>query len=487
MKDLSLFYEYLFNYLNEKLFTGNDFTIACNLQIKCIMKKGTVVILFLALIANSYSQDSRIDNSRMILHAAKDDRQKFTATKDLFYAYVYSFPDSDSALAYLKQSMLLARKLRSDTALAEVYLQYSANALVMGNYPAALQYSFEALKFAERTGYFLIIAGSYGAIADVYLEQSDYNRAISYLKKSLAISEQHYTLPSAPPLANNDTLRTYTTKTYKLAEAYARAGQLDSALKYVSITDFGWSWLNVKWPSLLYIYGNIYDKKGDHSKAIRYYHEGIASALYFNINKDLIDIYNALAGTYQNLQRWDSSIYYCNKVMEAGKATKYPVGELKAIKLLAGAYKFKNNIDSTSKYFELALAVNDSLFNQDKLSQIQTIAFNEQLRQQDIEEAGQKRTYRFRIYTLAAGILFLMILLIVLYRNNMEQKKAKVRIQESYTKLKAAQQQLIQSEKMASLGELTAGIAHEIQNPLNFVNNFSEVNKELIDELKDES
>ena len=59
-------------------------------------------------------------------------------------------------------------------------------------------------------------------------------------------------------------------------------------------------------------------------------------------------------------------------------------------------------------------------------------------------------------------------------------------LKQSLEDLKATQSQLIQSEKMASLGELTAGIAHEIQNPLNFVNNFSEVNKELIDELVDE-
>jgi signal transduction histidine kinase/ligand-binding sensor domain-containing protein len=57
-------------------------------------------------------------------------------------------------------------------------------------------------------------------------------------------------------------------------------------------------------------------------------------------------------------------------------------------------------------------------------------------------------------------------------------------IEKAYTELKSTQAQLIQSEKMASLGELTAGIAHEIQNPLNFVNNFSEVNLELAAELK---
>jgi len=59
-------------------------------------------------------------------------------------------------------------------------------------------------------------------------------------------------------------------------------------------------------------------------------------------------------------------------------------------------------------------------------------------------------------------------------------------LQNTLNELRLTQEQLVHSEKMASLGELTAGIAHEIQNPLNFVNNFSEVNKELIEELKSE-
>src|SRR5689334_13230014 len=60
------------------------------------------------------------------------------------------------------------------------------------------------------------------------------------------------------------------------------------------------------------------------------------------------------------------------------------------------------------------------------------------------------------------------------------------KLNQTVDSLRRTQSQLIQSEKMASLGELTAGIAHEIQNPLNFVNNFSEVNVELIEEVKEQ-
>jgi len=115
------------------------------------------------------------------------------------------------------------------------------------------------------------------------------------------------------------------------------------------------------------------------------------------------------------------------------------------------------------------------------------------LEKERIQKVQEARIQRVWIFSITGAFITAIIFSLVLYRNNRNKQKAnavlkeqKHKIEQTLEKLKSAQSQLIQSEKMASLGELTAGIAHEIQNPLNFVNNFSEVSAELIDELAEE-
>jgi signal transduction histidine kinase len=180
----------------------------------------------------------------------------------------------------------------------------------------------------------------------------------------------------------------------------------------------------------------------------------------------------------------DSSLYYAKNDFESAKV---PVKQQEASALLAKVYGAIGKPDSAARYYQLALHYNDIVNSIDRKRLLQAQDFEEQSRQQELEETKNKT----RVFSLLAGIGILLLFAGMLLINNRRRKEINALLQQKNQKiestlneLKATQAQLIQSAKMASLGELTAGIAHEIQNPLNFVNNFSEVNNELIDELK---
>ena len=159
-----------------------------------------------------------------------------------------------------------------------------------------------------------------------------------------------------------------------------------------------------------------------------------------------------------------------------------------AYELLYRAYQLLGQQDSTLKYLNLAFTSSDSISRARilNLTQYQNLTFNEQRRLQDLEQEKILTQNKIRVYALIIGLGVFLLIAIILYRNSRQKQKANTILQETLSNLRSTQTQLIHAEKMASLGELTAGIAHEIQNPLNFVNNFSDVSVDLIEEMNEE-
>jgi two-component system, NtrC family, sensor kinase len=438
-------------------------------------------IFFLAscmIITNSFGQSSReeIKEFKDQLLKAKHDSTRGALTYQL--AYGYRFSDIDSSLYYSDVTIELADKLNLPSIKAQMLSLKGATVLEAGKLPESLQFQFEALKISEKIKDTSNIAFALNRIGNIYMELADYKKANEYYFRSKDLFEKIGDIGMVHNEVSNignvfDLMQIPDSGLYYQQIVYDAAQKSTDREKYTR-------------PEMMFRMGNSYNLKGDKEKAMYFYKQGIKEANIDNDTRNLTMNNLFLAKLYDELNMPDSSIKYAYNAIQTGKTISFRKGVYDASVLISGLFKKRNRDDSAYKYLSIANVEKDSLTGIKRFQELQRIILDEQERERSAEAKRIADQNKQKQIALLAGLAIFLIIASILYRNNKQKQKANKVLEATLANLKSTQSQLVQSEKMASLGELTAGIAHEIQNPLNFVNNFSEVNTELIGEMKEE-
>ncbi|MFB9843720.1 ATP-binding protein [Mucilaginibacter ginsenosidivorans] len=399
--------------------------------------------------------------------------------------------ESKQALDYAFKSEAAAQKTMDKALIARRQIGLSGlYSTSVGDYTKSMEWALKGEKNAEEANDLNALAQAWSAIATIFTNIGDQPNAIAYYKKALDANKKLGNRNLEFNLLN------------RIGEMYRLTGRYPEAIKAY---EEGLSKTQLPYNTELTEsnLADVYVRTGNMPMAFKYGFKSLYGAQKINDAEGEEWIDGILARAYLKLNKPDSAIYYAANGYE--KANRSATIEFKRdnSEALANAYVMKKDFANAYKYHVLYISYRDSMTNAQVSNQTNLLQYNYSLAKKQAQITALNQDKKAQRYFITGSLIVLGLIIItaiVLLRNNRQKQKAnnllskqKQLIEEERDKtnkalgdLRLTQNQLVQSEKMASLGELTAGIAHEIQNPLNFINNFAEVNREMIDEMTEE-
>ena len=401
---------------------------------------------------------------------------------------------------YTKQAQQLYARRGDRAGMGVTYLQLSFIDSEQGDLTGALRAAMQGLRYAEQAGDKVTQTRLQVALSMVYVQLGNYTEALPVLRATLknaeALGDMHMVASALNLLGNTH----HKLKNWRQAQVYfLRSVQLNRKLgdlQSATIDEINLS--------------DLYGQQNNHAQALAYGLQARASALANRDTYNLPPAELALARVYLNTQQLDSAIRLAQHGFKLSQAKRSNENLRDGSDILAQAYAQRGEYAQAYAYQRLWAAYQDSLAGEEIQRRTSSLRYGFELEKKQDQialltqgrqlEAQKAYRQRQEMRGLLAGLLAVLLLAALLARNIYLKHRAnrvlklksdliveqRDNLDHTLTELKLTQSQLVQSEKMVALAALMAGVAHEIQNPLNFVNNFSELSLELLAELKQE-
>ena len=408
--------------------------------------------------------------------------------------------DNATAQRYNQQARVVFKRRHDLAGIAKTYQQDGWIELQLEHPAAALQAALQGLPYAEQAGDKEGLTRLQVVIGTVHVQLENPEEAIAVLQPALRIAE-----------ATGDTYMV-TAALNQLGNAYRMQQKWPLAINYLKrserknreiadITSALTDEINLS---------ELYVKQGDLAQALRYANLARTTARANHDTYNLPAAELAVARVYLLRGRTDSVLALARHAVASSQAARIKESVRNGSDILAQAYAQRGDFANAYRYQRLWVAYKDSVTGEETQKKTAALRYGYELdkkqdqitllRQRQQLQAQRAARQHQELLGLVAGLVGLLLLAGLLARNVRLKQRAnsalnekneqiadqRDRLDHTLTKLKATQSQLVQSEKMVALAALTAGVAHEIQNPLNFVNNFSEVSLELLAELDEE-